>query len=55
MGAATEARRAWVIWAVGLSAYLVAVFHRSSLAVASIFFAGTSTWDAGRRSQPGTT
>lgn len=36
LGAATEARRAWVIWAVGLSAYLVAVFHRSSLAVAGL-------------------
>jgi sugar phosphate permease len=29
-------RRAWVIWAVGLSVYLLAVFHRSSLGVAGL-------------------
>lgn len=28
--------RAWTIWAVALAAYLVAVFHRSSLAVAGL-------------------
>lgn len=41
--AASEARRAWVIWAVGLSVYLVAVFHRSSLAVAGL--AATERFD----------
>lgn len=29
-------RRAWVIWAVGLSVYTLAVFHRTSLSVAGI-------------------
>lgn len=29
-------RRAWVIWAVGLSVYVLAVFHRSSLGVAGL-------------------
>ena len=29
-------RRAWVIWLVGLSVYLLAVFHRSSLGVAGL-------------------
>lgn len=32
-------RRAWVIWAVSLSVYLLAVFHRSSLGVAGILAA----------------
>ena len=27
-------RRAWLIWAVGLSVYVLAIFHRSSLGVA---------------------
>ena len=29
-------RRAWVIWAVALSVYVVAVFHRTSLGVAGL-------------------
>ena len=29
-------RRAWAIWAVALSVYVVAVFHRSSLGVAGL-------------------
>jgi len=29
-------RRAWVIWLVGLSVYLLAIFHRSSLGVAGL-------------------
>jgi sugar phosphate permease len=29
-------RRAWLIWAVGLSVYVLAVFHRSSLGVAGL-------------------
>ncbi len=29
-------RRAWLVWGVGLAAYFVAVFHRSSLAVAGL-------------------
>src|SRR6476646_3851485 len=29
-------RRAWVIWAVALSVYVLAVFHRSSLGVAGL-------------------
>lgn len=32
-------RRAWLIWAVALSAYLLAVFHRSSLGVAGVLAA----------------
>ena len=32
-------RRAWVIWAVGLSVYILAVFHRSSLGVAGLLAA----------------
>lgn len=32
-------RRAWVIWAVGLSVYVLAVFHRSSLGVAGLLAA----------------
>jgi sugar phosphate permease len=32
-------RRAWTIWAVGLSVYLLAVFHRTSLGVAGILAA----------------
>lgn len=32
-------RRAWVIWAVGLSVYALAVFHRSSLGVAGLLAA----------------
>lgn len=32
-------RRAWVIWLVGLSVYLLAVFHRSSLGVAGLLAA----------------
>jgi sugar phosphate permease len=33
---ATITARAWSVWAVGLLVYLVAVFHRSSLAVAGL-------------------
>lgn len=29
-------RRAYAVWAVGLAAYTVAVFHRSSLGVAAV-------------------
>jgi MFS family permease len=29
-------RRAWLVWGVGLAAYLLAIFHRSSLAVAGL-------------------
>jgi MFS family permease len=29
-------RRAWLVWGVALAAYLVAIFHRSSLAVAGL-------------------
>lgn len=32
----TATGRAWVVWVVGLLVYLVAVFHRSSLAVAGL-------------------
>jgi MFS family permease len=32
-------RRAWTIWAVGISIYLLAVFHRTSLGVAGILAA----------------
>jgi sugar phosphate permease len=32
-------RRAWVIWSVGLSVYVLAVFHRTSLGVAGILAA----------------
>jgi len=32
-------RRAWVIWLVGLSVYVLAVFHRSSLGVAGLLAA----------------
>jgi sugar phosphate permease len=32
-------RRAWVIWLVGLSVYVLAVFHRSSLGVAGLIAA----------------
>ncbi len=32
-------RRAWVIWSVGLSVYILAVFHRTSLGVAGILAA----------------
>lgn len=32
-------RRAWVIWAVGLAVYALAVFHRSSLGVAGLLAA----------------
>src|SRR3954471_24161860 len=31
-----EMRRAWVVWGVALAAYLLAIFHRSSLAVAGL-------------------
>lgn len=33
---APTARSAWIVWLVGLSIYFVAVFHRSSLAVAGL-------------------
>ena len=32
-------RRAWVIWLVGLSVYVLAVFHRTSLGVAGLLAA----------------
>ncbi|MCW2816721.1 MAG: transporter, partial [Nocardioides sp.] len=34
--ATTTPRLAWAVWGVGLATYLVAVFHRSSLAVAGL-------------------
>jgi MFS family permease len=43
--AATTARGAYPIWAVGLLVYLLAVFHRSSLAVAGL--AATERFDIG--------
>ena len=39
-------RRAWVIWAVALSVYLLAVFHRSSLGVAGLLAADRFEVDA---------
>ena len=33
---APSARRVWTVWAVGLLAYMLAVFHRCSLAVAGL-------------------
>ncbi|QZY30728.1 MFS transporter [Nocardioides coralli] len=39
-------RRAWVIWVVGLSVYLLAVFHRSSLGVAGLLAADRFGVDA---------
>ena len=39
-------RRAWVIWAVALSVYLLAVFHRSSLGVAGLLAAERFDIDA---------
>ena len=39
-------RRAWVIWGVGLSIYLLAVFHRSSLGVAGLLAAERFNVDA---------
>lgn len=39
----TTTARAWVVWIVGLLVYLVAVFHRSSLAVAGL--AATDRFD----------
>ena len=41
-------RRAWVIWAVGLSVYGLAVFHRSSLGVAGLLAAERFDIDATR-------
>jgi sugar phosphate permease len=41
-------RRAWVIWGVGLSIYLLAVFHRSSLGVAGLLAAERFDVDATR-------
>ena len=43
-------RRAWVIWSVGLSVYVLAVFHRTSLGVAGLvavdrFSIGAGTYD----------
>ncbi len=32
-------RRAWVVWAVALAVYVLAVFHRSSLGVAGLLAA----------------
>ncbi len=39
-------RRAWVIWLVGLSVYVLAVFHRSSLGVAGLLAAQRFQIDA---------
>jgi len=41
--AAPHARRVWSVWSVALAVYLVAVFHRSSLAVAGL--AATDRFD----------
>ena len=35
-GVTTTARRAWLMWTLGITAYGIAVFHRSSLGVASL-------------------
>jgi sugar phosphate permease len=43
-------RRAWVIWLVALSVYLLAVFHRSSLGVAGLIAADRFDIDATRLS-----
>ena len=32
----TSSRRAWLVWAVGVAAYVVAVLHRTSLGVAGL-------------------
>ena len=40
-------RRAWVIWGVALSVYVLAVFHRSSLGVAGLLAAERFHVDAG--------
>lgn len=37
--ASTTPRQAWVVWAVAMAAYFLAVFHRSSLAVAGLLAA----------------
>ena len=39
VGSRVGSSRAWVIWAVALSVYLLAVFHRSSLGVAGLLAA----------------
>ncbi|WP_278256023.1 hypothetical protein [Nocardioides convexus] len=39
----TPARRRWLVWGVGLTVYALAVFHRSSLAVAGL--AATERFD----------
>ena len=36
MSPGTVAPRAWLVWGIGLLVYLIAVFHRSSLAVAGL-------------------
>ncbi len=36
MASVSRVRRAWLIWGVALAAYLLAIFHRSSLAVAGL-------------------
>ncbi len=41
-------RRAWAIWLVGLSVYLLAIFHRSSLGVAGLLAAERFDIDATR-------
>ncbi|MEZ5191594.1 MAG: hypothetical protein R2734_03070 [Nocardioides sp.] len=43
-------RRAWMIWLVGLSVYVLAVFHRSSLGVAGLLAADRFGVDAARLS-----
>lgn len=43
-------RRAWLIWAVGLSVYTLAVFHRTSLGVASLLAADRFHITAGQLS-----
>ena len=41
----TSSRRSWIVWGVGVFAYAVAVFHRTSLAVAAS--AATERFDIG--------
>ena len=36
MASVDPVRQAWIVWGVALSAYLLAIFHRSSLAVAGL-------------------
>lgn len=45
MGPVMSARRVWIVWVVGLSAYLVGVMHRTSFGVSGL--AAAERFDAG--------